>query len=108
MDPSARFDSDSYKALFTDIVAVRDHRCAFLDEIAGGDVSLEAIFERATTDPVIAGMKVLPAMESIPDAGKVQTRRAFEEVGIEESDHIDAVSAASIAGLPEALRKHAR
>ena len=108
MDPSARFQSNDYEALFADIVAVQDHRSAFVEELRSGEVAMAGIFKRAASDPVIAGMKVLPAMESLPDAGKVQTRRAFEEVGIDEADHIAAVSDDAVEGLPDALRKHAR
>ncbi len=107
-DATDRFTSETYDELLSRIDDVRVHRAAFLDELSAGGVALEALFQRAGEDPVLAGMKVLPAVESLPQFGKVQTRRAFAEVGIDEADHISAVSAESIAGLPDALVKHAR
>ena len=53
------------------------------------------------------GMKVLPAVEGLPGLAKIQTRRAFADVGIDEGDHIGVVAASSVQGLPEALERHA-
>jgi len=108
MASAERFSTDAYRSLFADIAAVRAHRASFLETIESGSTSLEVIFETAASDPVVSGMKVLPVIEGLPDAGKVQTRRAFEEVGIDEADHIGSVSAAAIDGLPAALAKHER
>jgi len=108
MDPSTRFATDSYRSLFDDIAGVREHRESFLSEIEQGKVSLQGVFDAAGQDPVLAGMKVLPAIEGLPNTGKVQTRRAFEDVGIDEADHIGPVTNEAIAGLPAALEKHAR
>lgn len=102
------FETDDYEALFGRIDQVRDHRGAFLDELAGGNLSLEAVFERAASDPVLTTMKVLPAIEALPTAGKVQTRRAFEEVGIAEDGHIGHVTDEQIGGLAAAMERHAR
>lgn len=102
------FDDSRYSELFERIAAVREHRDAFIDEVKAGEVPLEAVFDRAATDEVLAGMKVLPAIERAPGLMKVQTRRAFGDVGIDEADHIDAVTSASIEALPAALEEHAR
>lgn len=103
-----RFETDVYVALFERIAAVQAHRTAFLDEVEAGNVSMKNVFERAANDPVLAGMKVLPAIEGSPALKKVQTRRAFADVGIDEADHIVAVDAAAIEELPGALDRHAR
>lgn len=103
-----RFESDAYRSLFDRIAAVRAHRDGFVDEVVAGDVPLEGVFERAANDPVLAGMKVLPAIENAPELMKVQTRRAFGDVGIDEAAHIDSVTAEAIAKLPAALESHAR
>ncbi len=101
------FDDPGYVALFADAEAVREHRAAFLGEIKSGAVPLATIFERAAIDPVLASMKVLPAIEALPDAGKVQTRRAFEELDISEGGLIGDVSADDVAALPAAIERHA-
>lgn len=102
------FDSDSYTALFDRIAAVRAHRDAFGAELESGSLSLDDLFSRGAVDPVIASMKVLPAVEALPNAGKVQTRRAFEDVGIAEDALIGDVQASQLAQLPEAMERHAR
>lgn len=102
------FETPEYDAMFEQIEAIRDHRSAFLAEVASGSLSLEDVFDRSVTDPVILSMKVLPAVETLPELGKVQTRRAFEEVGIEEDALVGHVEASQVAELPTALARHAR
>lgn len=102
------FETPTYSALFEKISAVRAHRVAFLEEISSGGVSPVGVFERANVDPAVASMKVLPAIESLPDIGKVQTRRAFEELGIAEDAHIGDIAPEAIDGLGAALDRHAR
>jgi hypothetical protein len=101
------FDDPRYVDLFEGIAAVRAHRGAFLAEIKAGNVPLAEIFERGGSDPVIASMKVLAVVEGLPEAGKVQTRRAFEELHISEAAHVSGVSAATVDALPAALVRHA-
>jgi len=102
------FETDAYSDLFARIAAVRGRREEFLDSVRAGDVALEAIFSVGAIDAVIGSMKVLPAVESLPDSGKVQTRRAFEAVDIAEDDLVSKVSAAQVRGLRSALELHAR
>lgn len=102
------FETAAYSTLFDKISAVRAHRAAFLEEISSGDVPAADVFERANVDPAVASMKVLPAIESLPDIGKVQTRRAFEDLGIAEDAHIGDIAPEAISGLGEALARHAR
>ncbi len=108
MNPDERFASVEYESLFARIGDVRAARQEFLAEVEAGSVNLDGVFESAANRPVIAGMKVLPAIESLPDIGKVQTRRGFAEVGIGEGDHISDVGPDARTGLPAALERHAR
>jgi len=102
------FDRPPYPELFARAAAVRAHRDEFMDEVVAGHVDLEAIFERAANDPRLASMKVLGAVEGHPDLLKVQTRRAFADVGISERAHVQDVTAEQVAALPAALVRHAR
>ena len=102
------FETDAYSSLFERIAAVRAHRVSFLSEVSSGALTLADVFERAEGDHVIASMKVLPAIENLPDAGKVQTRRAFEAVGIPEDAHLAAVAPDVIEALPAAMARQAR
>lgn len=107
-DVSNPFGEAPYPALFEKAAAVRAHRDAFLAEVVAGEVSMAEVFARAKSDPAVASMKVLGAIEGHPDLKKVQTRRAFEDLGISEGAHVQDVTDEQIAGLPEALAKHAR
>ena len=102
------FETDAYGQLFDRIDAVRTHRAAFLAEVAAGTLSPVDLFERASTDPVVASMKVLPAIEAVPNVGKVQTRRAFEELDIAEDAHIGDVPSDAVQNLVGALARHER
>ena len=108
MEPANVFDVPDYGELFDGIAAVRHYREIFRSEIENGRISLLGIFERAASDPIIASMKVLPAIEGLPEAGKVQTRHAFAELGISEAAHIGDVEQAAIDELATALERHAR
>lgn len=105
---SAPFTESPYPELFEKAAKVRAHRESFLADVEAGAVPLEVVFARASEDPVVASMKVLGAIEAHPDLKKVQTRRAFEELGISEGAHVQDVTAEQIAALPAALEGHAR
>lgn len=102
------FETVAYSSLFERIADVRAHRAAFIAEVSSGALTIDEVFERARRDDVVSSMKVLPAIENLPDAGKVQTRRAFEEIGIAEDAHIGAVTAEARAALPDAMARHTR
>lgn len=102
------FETDAYETLFERIAAVRTHRDEFLAMVKTGAMTLEEIVARGADDPVIGSLKILPAVESLPEAGKVQTRRAFADVGIAEDGHIGDISAEQIAEMPQAMERHAR
>ena len=50
-----------------------------------GSLTFPELLTRADNDPVVAKMKVLVALESLPKLGKVKARRTMEEIGISES-----------------------
>ncbi len=102
------FETDAYTKLFDRISATRAYREEFLAAVQGGEVGLHDIFERGATDPFVGSLKVLPAVEAVPGCGKVQTRRAFEDLGIAEDAHVGDVSETQVSELPEALERHAR
>lgn len=105
---SSRFTDAPYPDLFVGAAKVRAHRDEFMDQVTAGEVSLDDVFERAAADPVLASMKVLGTIEGQPDYAKVQTRRAFGDLGISEAAHIGHVTAEQRAQLPQALEKHKR
>ena len=50
-----------------------------------GSISMSELLARSDDEVILAKMKVLAALESLPKLGKVKARRTMEEVGISES-----------------------
>ena len=102
------FEDPKYESLFASIAEVKAQRASFLQELGTGSLTLAEMFERACSEPVLASMKVLPAVEALPETGKVSTRRAFGDLGISEAGLIRDVSASQVEALPAAIESHAR
>ncbi len=56
-----------------------------------GSLSLPELLELADSDDVVAGIKVLAMVESLPGVGKVKARRTMEEIGIAESRRLSGL-----------------
>ena len=50
-----------------------------------GSISMSELLARSDDEVILAKMKVLAVLESLPKLGKVKARRTMEEVGISES-----------------------
>ena len=50
-----------------------------------GSLNFEELLAQAERDEVVAKMKVLAMLESLPGVGKVKARRLMEEIGISEN-----------------------
>ncbi len=53
-----------------------------------GSVTFPELLDQADEDEIIAKIKVLAVLESLPGVGKVKARRTMEEIGIAESRRI--------------------
>ncbi len=56
-----------------------------------GTVTLVELIEQADANPIIAKIKVLAVLESLPGIGKVTARRKMEEIGIAESRRLSGL-----------------
>ena len=50
-----------------------------------GSLTFAGLLERADSDEILARMKVLAVLESLPKLGKVKARRTMEDIGISDS-----------------------
>ncbi len=50
-----------------------------------GTVTLPELLEQADNDPILAKIKVLAVLESLPGVGKVSARRTMDDIGIADS-----------------------
>lgn len=53
-----------------------------------GSLTLEEVFERADADDIIAGIKVVSVLQSVPGLGKIKAKRLMEELSIAENRRI--------------------
>ncbi len=68
-----------------------------------GSVHLAQLLDRADGDDIIAKMKVLAVLESLPGVGKVKARRTMEEIGISDTRRVRGLGAQQRQALLEAF-----
>lgn len=68
---------------------IRVMRAEVVDAVADATTTLDQVFDRSTGEPMVADIKILTVLESVPDVGKVRARRILEATGIAESRRID-------------------
>ena len=73
------------RAALVKAAEARRARAEIKELLKMGSLTFPGLLELTDNDPVIAKMKVLSALESLPKLGKVKARRAMEEIGISES-----------------------
>lgn len=66
----------------------RRARAEIKERLKMGAISLPELLEAAENDDMIAKMKVLAVLESLPGVGKVKARRTMEEFEISDSRRI--------------------
>lgn len=71
--------------------AARRQRAELKDKLKMGSLSLRELLDQATRDEVVAKMKVIAVLESLPGVGKVKARRLMEEVGISETRRVQGL-----------------
>lgn len=68
-----------------------------------GSLSLRELLDQAGRDEVVAKMKVVAVLESLPGLGKVKARRLMEEVGISDSRRVQGLGEKQRRALLEKL-----
>jgi hypothetical protein len=56
-----------------------------------GSITLAELLDRADGDEIVAKIKVLAVLESLPGIGKVTARRTMEDLGIAESRRLSGL-----------------
>ncbi|MFN8036029.1 MAG: integration host factor, actinobacterial type [Acidimicrobiia bacterium] len=60
-------------------------RAEVKEKLKMGSLSLEELFDQGDNDDVLAKLKVVSVLESLPGVGKVRARKLMEELDISES-----------------------
>ena len=66
----------------------RRARAEIKERLKMGSITLSELLQQAETDDMVAGIKVLAVLESLPGVGKVKARRTMDEVGIADTRRI--------------------
>ena len=74
-------------------------RAAVKNRLKMGSLTLSELLDQSDSDKVLAKLKVLAVLESLPKLGKVKARRTMEEVGISESRRLRGLGAQQRAEL---------
>ena len=68
--------------------AARRERAELKEKLKMGSVNLRELLNLADNNEVVAKMKVLAVLESLPGVGKVKARRTMDEIGISETRRV--------------------
>lgn len=90
--PPSLSPADRQKAL-EKAAAARRQRAELKDKLKMGTTTLAELIAMCADDEVVAKMKVLNVLESLPGVGKVRARRVMEEVGISEARRLRGLGA---------------
>ena len=83
-----QLSADQRQAALDKAAAARRARAELKEQLKMGSITLAQLMSRAEKDDVVAKMKVLSVLESLPGLGKVKARRVLEEVGISETRNL--------------------
>jgi hypothetical protein len=65
--------------------AARRQRAEVKEKLKMGSLTLRELFEQGDRDEILAKLKVVSVLESLPGVGKVRARRLMQELEISES-----------------------
>ena len=82
---------DQRQAALEKAAAARRLRAELKEKLKMGSLSLKELLDQASRDEVVAKMKVVAVLESLPGLGKVKARRLMADVGISEARRIQGL-----------------
>jgi hypothetical protein len=85
--PPALSDEQRQAAL-AKAAEARRARAEIKERLKMGSLTLPELLEQAREDEMVAGIKVLAVLESLPGVGKVKARRTMQEVGIADTRRV--------------------
>ncbi|GAB4004571.1 integration host factor, actinobacterial type [Nocardioides ultimimeridianus] len=79
--------------------AARRERAAIKNRLKHSGAQIADVLIEAETNEVLAKMKVIDLLQSVPGLGKVRARQMMERIGIAESRRVRGLGAKQIAAL---------
>lgn len=84
---------DQRQAALDKAAAARRRRAELKEKLKMGSITLSELLAEADADDVVAKMKVVSVLESLPGLGKVKARRLMEQLHISEARRIQGLGA---------------
>ena len=81
----------------------RRARAELKERLKMGSITLSELLAQAEGDEIVAKMKVLAVLESLPGVGKVKARRTMDEIGISETRRVRGLGAQQREALLKAF-----
>ena len=81
---------------------MRSKRAELRAKLKSGAITLKEVLE-SSDDEVIARMRVAYLIQSLPQVGKVTSKRIMEEIGINENRRVQGLGRRQISALLERL-----
>ncbi|QGG95184.1 integration host factor, actinobacterial type [Actinomarinicola tropica] len=103
MTQPPQLSDEQRQAALAKAAEVRRARAEMKERLKMGSVSLGELLTAAEGDEVVAKMKVLSVLESLPGVGKVKARRTMEAIGIADSRRIRGLGEQQRKALLEAF-----
>lgn len=103
MTQPPQLSDEQRQAALAKAAEVRRARAEMKERLKMGSVSLGELFAAAEGDDVVAKMKVLSVLESLPGVGKVKARRTMEAIGIADSRRVRGLGEQQRKALLEAF-----
>jgi hypothetical protein len=82
---------DQRQAALDKAAAARRMRAELKEKLKVGSLTLKELLDQSANDEVVAKMKVVSVLESLPGLGKVKARRLMEEIGISETRKVQGL-----------------
>ena len=102
MTQPPQLSDEARQAALAKAADVRRGRAELKQRLKMGSLTFAELLEREDED-LVAKMKVLAVLESLPGVGKVKARRTMEEIGISDSRRIRGLGDNQRAKLLEAF-----
>ena len=82
---------DERQAALEKAAAARRLRAELKEKLKMGSLTLRELLNQSASDEVVAKMKIVSVLESLPGLGKVKARKLMEEIGISETRRIQGL-----------------
>ncbi len=103
MSTPPKLTDEQRRAALQKAAEARRVRADVKKDLKMGTINLEQLLARADEEPMVAKIKTLAALESLPGVGKVTARRTMERLGIAESRRLSGLGPQQRKALLEAF-----